>query len=125
MKNIFKTLLLLAIFGIALSTQAQKKPYYTELEEVIEAAYNTLDFEMKSGKLKEWATERQIKGSYTYDITIGDKKSEVLTIRATDRSADGIIKQQNAVKDYIKNMRFPFKLPKEKRYQFQYEFKFD
>ena len=123
MKKSIKIFLTAAVLLIVSTTaKAQKKPFYNTQESAIEAAYKTLDYEMKEGKLIEWAKENGISGSYTMDIAIKGK-GEVVTVRPLNRE-NGEIKYQNWVKDYIKSFRFPFKMPKDKSYQFQYEFKF-
>ena len=112
----------LFLFGLTLTCSAQKKPYYNEQEQAIEAAYKALDTEMSSGDLIAWAKENQINGSYTFDLTIGGKKGEVYTVFAVER--EGEVNHQNRLKSYLKSMRFPFKMPKDKSYKFRYEFKF-
>lgn len=114
----FSTVLL---FSICFS-YAQKKPYYTDQEQVTEAARNVLNNTMESEDFKKWATKYGMKGSYTFNLTIGGTKGEVYTINAVERT--GEVKQQNALKDYVKSMRFPFKMPKNRSYQFEYEFNF-
>jgi hypothetical protein len=101
---------------------AQKKPFYNENNQVIEAANNALNNSLKSGDFKEWADKYGMKGNYTFNITIGGTKGEVYTVHALERT--GEVNQQNALKDHVKNLRFPFKMPKDRSYQFQYEFKF-
>ncbi|KAA3651216.1 MAG: hypothetical protein DWP98_03465 [Bacteroidetes bacterium] len=124
MKNITKTILMSLILFLSISANAQKTPYYNTQEQAIEAAYIAFDNEMNSGELKEWATSKGIKGSYTFDITIGGKKGEVYTVSTIERSEDGEIGHQNSLKNYVKLMRMPFKLPKDRSYKFRYEFKF-
>jgi hypothetical protein len=121
MKKLKYILFFLLLAGIQGTALAQKKPYYNTQEAVIEAAYTTLDQEMKTGKILEWAQEVNLTGTYTYDITLRGK-GEVVTVRSIESS--GELKQQNALKDYLKTLRFPFKMPKDKSYKFRYEFKF-
>jgi len=121
MRILITTLITLLLAVFVHTAQAQKKPYYTEQEQIIEAAYIALDNEMKSGELLEWAAEKNIKGTYTFDMTIRHK-GEVSTIMAVAR--EGEISHQNALKNYLKEIKFPFKMPKNKSYKFKYEFKF-
>lgn len=121
MKTTLKIIFSLFLLANTLLVQAQKKPFYNEEEQVIEAAYQALEQEMQSEDMLEWAKERAIAGSYTFNITIRGK-GEVATVSVVER--EGEINHQNALKDYIKSMRFPFKMPKDKSYKFQYEFKF-
>lgn len=121
MKTLKYFLFFLLFTGVQQTVTAQKKPYYNTQEAVIEAAYTTLDQEMKTGKILEWAKEMNLTGSYIYDITLRGK-GEVTTVRSIEST--GELKQQNALKDYLKSLRFPFKMPKDKSYKFRYEFKF-
>lgn len=123
MKNSIKTLLIVLSMALTTNLMAQKKPFYNTEEEVVEAAYKQLDFSMKEGALKEWAEDFKPKGSYTMDIAI-IHKGTVVTIRPVERSEDGDIRTQNALKNYMKNYRFPFKMSKTKSTQITYEFKF-
>jgi len=122
MKNHLKVVLCLLFVVMVSTSYAQKKPFYNEQNQVIEAATKALDNAMQAGDFKEWSDNYGMKGSYTFNITIGGTKGEVYTIHALERT--GEVKQQNALKDYVKSMRFPFKMPKDRSYQFQYEFKF-
>ncbi|MEQ8907847.1 MAG: hypothetical protein RIC95_01530 [Vicingaceae bacterium] len=119
--------LLLAAFSF--QAEAQRKPFYTTQEEVVEAAYKSLDQRMESGSLEEWiegnlekATgETELSGTFVYDLTIR-KKGEVASVFKVE--SDAPIKVQNYVKDYMKALKFPFKMPKNKSYKFRYEFNF-
>ena len=122
MKTIISTLVMILLAAFITTTQAQKKTYYTEQEQIIEAAYNALDQEMKEGEILEWAKDQELKGAYTFDLAIRGK-GEVVTVRAINREG-GDIPSQNKLKDYLKTIRFPFKMPKNRSYKFQYEFKF-
>ena len=121
-KNTLKLVALLLFLGNVFSLQAQKKPFYNEEEEVIEAAYLHLEKSAKEGAIKTWAENNNPEGSYTMEITIRNK-GEVATIRPVERE-NGDIPTQNALKNFMKVYRFPFKMPKERSFQFQYEFKF-
>ncbi len=100
---------------------AQKKPHLSDKETVIEYAYLELDESMKNGDFFEWGQETGVKGEFTFDITIRDK-GEVATVFAVDRK--GEVKDQNDLKDFLKDYRFNFKMPKTKSYKFQYTFQF-
>ena len=56
------------------------------------------------------------------DITIHEK-GKVATVFVVSNKG-GAIKQQNLVKDFVKEFRLSFKMPKGKDYKFQYIFKF-
>lgn len=121
MKYILQTMIF-SLLVFSSSLKAQKKPFYNEEEKVIEAAYLHLEKSVQDGAIKAWAEGNKPKGSYTMDITIRNK-GEVATIRVVERKG-GDIPTQNALKNYLKAYRFPFKMPKERSFQFQYEFKF-
>ncbi len=131
MKAITFKMSLVSFLFLTLNTQllAQKKAFYTTQEEVIEAAYNTLNQWMESGQLKEEMEERlekvtgetQLSGTFVYDITIRNK-GEVASVFKVE--SDAPVKVQNYVRNYLKEVKFPFKMPKNKSYKFQYEFKF-
>jgi hypothetical protein len=57
------------------------------------------------------------------DITIREK-GEVAAVFCAENE-NGSITSQNILKDFIQSYVFNFKMPKGKRYKFQYEFKFD
>lgn len=118
-KAMIAFLLIVSSFTI----QAQKKPTYKTEEKAIEAAYKALDYEMRDGKLIQWANSVNIKGNYKVNITIKGKKGEVITVQVINREK-GSVNNQNKLKNYIKEYRFPFKLPKDESFQFQYEFQF-
>lgn len=129
-RTLFYAFLCAVLISIsATDLQAQKKKFYTTQEEVMEAAYLTLDRWMESGELKEGiekglekATgETELKGTFVYDITIRNK-GEVASLFKV--ASDAPVKVQNYFKNYLKEVTFPFKMAKNKSYKFQYEFKF-
>lgn len=122
MKTLLKIIGITLIMATSFSATAQKKPFYDEKEQIIEEAYKQLDFSMKEGLLKEWKEETNPKGSYTMKLTI-KHKGQVVTINPVERE-NGDIPTQNALKNFMKEYTFPFKMPKDKSYQFIYEFKF-
>ncbi len=123
----FRTALLVLMIGIAMmslpiSSVAQKKVHLSDKEVIIEYAYLELEESMKSGEFYEFGQKTGIKGEFTFDITIREK-GEVSTIFAVKR--EGEVKDQNKLKDFIKDYKFQFKMPKGKSYKFQYTFQFN
>ena len=126
-KTIQFMLMLFLTIGTYCSTWAQKKPFYNTQEEVIEAAYLTLDDWMSSGALKESIEKglekatgyTTLEGNYIFDLTIRHK-GEVASVFKVE--SDAPVKMQNYVKNYMKELQFPFKMPKDKSYKFRYEF---
>ena len=121
MKYILQVMAFSLLLGSS-SLQAQKKPFYNEEEEVIEAAYLHLEKSTQEGRIKAWVEANNPKGNYTMEITIRNK-GEVATIRVVKRQ-NGDIPTQNSLKNFLKTYRFPFKMPKQRSFRFQYEFKF-
>lgn len=122
MKNTIRYSLLTIVLLISVYSKAQKKPYYNTQEAVIEAAYNALDLAMKpEGYLYEKMIEYAWEGTYSFNITIRGK-GEVITVSKAAESDN--IKTQNQVKNVIKEMKFPFKMPKNHSYKFKYNFTF-
>lgn len=103
---------------------AQKKKLVESKEEIETLAKAEFDLAMKGpeGSLYLLATEYNIKGEYTFKITLGDK-SKVVSVFVINREG-GDIGSQNKVKDAVKAFKFNFKLPKNKNYSFEHKFKF-
>lgn len=128
MKKIIQLISLAFLLSGSFQLKAQKE-YYSTQEEVIEAAYLTLDRWIESGEFRENIEHRlerntgenKMSGTYVMDITLRHK-GEVVSVNVVESNA--AIKLQNYMKDYIKLLKFPFKMPKNKRYKFRYEFKF-
>jgi hypothetical protein len=92
----------------------------TTPDAVSDTAVSTLNRELKSGKLAEFITKNQINGLFIFDITL-HKKGEVATVfTQSDEKTD--IRSQNLLKDYIRQMRFDVKMPKDQRVKFRYTF---
>lgn len=122
MKNLTKTLLVCFVMLIGMSLKAQKKPYYNTQEEVIEAAYKAIDNSLQpEGYLFEQQAAYAWKGNYSFNITIRGK-GEVATVSVAESGDD--IQMQNQIKNVLKTMKFPFKMPKDHSYKFKYNFKF-
>lgn len=130
MKTTLKLIILAFLMsGFSQLAKAQKKPFYNTQEAVMEAAYKSLDERMENGSIKAWiedglekATgETTLKGRFVYDITIRNK-GEVASVFKVE--SDASVPVQNYVRNHMKALRFPFKMPKNKSYKFQYEFKF-
>lgn len=89
-------------------------------DEAIDKASAALDEEMRAGKLREFITKNTISGIFIFDITL-HKRGEVATIFAPgDEKTD--IRAQNLLKDFVRQMRFDVKIPKDQRVKFRYTF---
>ncbi len=75
------------------------------------------------GLIYVYKTENNIRGEYVMDITIHER-GKVASVFCAGNDG-GTIKSQNKVKDFIKDYQLSFKVPKGKKYKFQYIFKFE
>lgn len=118
------TVKIITIIGLLIGVQfgCSKKPFYNTQEEVIEAAYKAIDNSLKpENYLYESKVAYAWKGTYTFNITIRGK-GEVATVSVAE-SGDNV-KMQNQIKNVLKGLKFPFKMPKDHSYKFKYEFNF-
>ena len=110
----------LLILGIG-AALAQKKPLLTDPFTVEQAVKEELAELEASESWQEYFQDNNIKGSYTFQITVWNK-GEVVSVLAVERSKDGTIPNQNSIKNYIKLLKFGFKVPKGKRYTVDHTF---
>ncbi|MCB2222387.1 MAG: hypothetical protein KQI35_18530 [Bacteroidetes bacterium] len=115
--------LLLAI--LSLSAYAGKKPLIEDYDKVVATAIKEIEQAMEApeGELYLFAKENEISGTFSFDITLHEK-GLVATVFVKSNEG-GTIKSQNMLKDYVKAMKFEFKMPKGKDYKFNYIFKFN
>jgi len=122
MKTVIISLLILtSISGYA---QKRKRILIENKDRIISEAVKQLDEEMQGpeGEIYLFKTENNISGKFTFDITIHEK-GYVATVFVVENDG-GSIASQNKLKDFIKDFRFWFKMPKGKDYKFQYVFNF-
>lgn len=119
-----KIILLLLGLTIGASLSAQKKVLIEDDDKIIEAARLELDSAMMApeGYFYLAGQKYAISGAYTFDITIFNK-GEVVAVYAVQNNK-GSIDGQNTLKSLVHNYVFNFKLPKGKRYKFQYTFNY-
>jgi len=119
--------LIFVIFISCITTLAYagKKPLIEGKDAVAEAAIKELSTQMLApeGEFYLFNEEFNIQGEYTMDITIHDK-GEVASVFCVN-NLGGDIPTQNRLKDFVKDYEFNFKVPKGKKFKFQYIFKFD
>ncbi len=117
----------LVIFLLLLSVGAfaQKNMLIEEYDKVAAQGKIELDEAMKGpeGELFLFKQESGITGIYDFDITLHEK-GKVATVFVR-RNEGGTIKMQNKLKDFVKEMKFNFKMPKGKDYKFSYTFNFN
>lgn len=118
--------LLIILISIIITTTvyAQKKQLVESKEEVETLAAKEFDLAMTppEGVLYLFGLEHNIKGEYSFKITLGDKGKVVSVFAKGNEGGD--IPSQNKVKDAVKDFKFNFKLPKDKNFTLHYIFKF-
>lgn len=122
-----KITLLFALFLFSgIICHAQKKQYFDDPQKIKEAATKQLDSDMQGpeGVLFLWAQKNEIKGSYTFDISLA-KNGKVVNVYVKDKGKNATIPNQNKLKDRIFIHKFNMKLPKGKIYKFEYLFNFN
>lgn len=117
-----KTTTFLFALLISASLFAQKAPVLYEPQEIEQAMKTELDASMKTGALKQFALENQMTGEYIVDITV-DHTGKTLTVFAVSNDTDDL-KRQTLLLDFLRQMKFNFKLAKGKRHKYQYIFQF-
>lgn len=103
-----------------------KKPLIQEKDKIEKEAVVELDKAMEApeGFFYLLSQENNIKGQYTFDITIANK-GEVSSVYAAENFG-GTIDSQNKLKDALKyDWAFGFKVPKNHRYKIRYVFTFE
>lgn len=122
MKKLLFTLLIVT-FGI--SSYSQKKDLIEDKDQILERAKAELELSQSppEGALYLFVQKNNIKGEYTYDITIREK-GDVATVFSVGNN-NGTLDSQNKLKDFLMAMEFNFKMPKGKYYKFRHTFKFE
>ncbi len=108
---------------ISICVFSQSRPLISDNAEIMKEANIEIDSSMKSGYLHEMAMKYNIKGEYVMNVTLFEK-GKVLSVFVV-KSDTGDVKQQNLVKDIVKQLEFNFKLPKGKTCKFERTFKFE
>ncbi|MBS1569905.1 MAG: hypothetical protein JST45_10745 [Bacteroidetes bacterium] len=104
-------------WGLALAVPAtgQRKAELNTQAAVDEQVGNALAAEKVRGKLAELASEPGLRGSFIFDITVGDKGT-VVTVFPVEWGTDDI-PLRNRLKSCLMGIRFDFKVPKGKRFK--------
>lgn len=120
-----KKAILILFTIISISAYAGKKPLIEDYEKVVATAKAELEKSLQApeGELYLFAQENAISGTFSFDITIHEK-GLVATVFVASNEGESI-KSQNMLKDFVKAMKFNFKMPKGKDYKFNYLFKFN
>ncbi|HPE57257.1 MAG TPA: hypothetical protein P5514_13390 [Bacteroidales bacterium] len=120
-----KKVILLILTIISVSAYAGKKPLIEDYDKVVAAAKAEIEKSLQApeGELFLFAQAKGISGTFSFDITIHEK-GLVATVFVVSNEA-GTIKSQNNLKDFVKAMKFNFKMPKGKDYKFNYVFNFN
>ncbi|MCZ4410078.1 hypothetical protein O3Q51_14745 [Cryomorphaceae bacterium 1068] len=120
MKTNLKILLVFAILLTGAELSAQR-PFVETSDEFAELATKNLDELVQDEKFLKGMEKEEIHGSYTYQITVGDK-GKITHMRSLERSEDASIHGQNTLNDLVRHHKFDFKIPKGNLYNFQYTF---
>lgn len=112
------------MIGLSVSSYAQKKVLIEDKDQIHEQAIKELELALAppEGSIYLFSQASQIKGDYTYDITIREK-GDIATV-FSHGNTNGTIENQNRLKDFLMGFGFNFKMPKGKYYKFKYTFKF-
>ncbi len=114
--TLFTILMLLTLTGFS-----QKEMHQTA-EAVEAAAVQELDELMSDPKFLEILEKQEVKGEYSYQITVKEK-GQIASMRFLEKSDDADIKGQNFLNNLVKKHKFGFKVPKGNFYKFNYTFK--
>jgi len=118
---------LFVIVSVSAFAQKPKKVLVESQADVVDYATKELDLSMEGpeGELFLLGQKLEIKGKYTYDLTVKDKGNVASVFAVGNEGGD--IKSQNKIKDFlILEFKFKtFKTPKGNRYKFRYIFKYD
>ena len=115
-----KVLTIILFFFLPILVVGQKE-LISDPDKVEERVVNDIDEHLESDAWKKWLKKNPIKGQFAFDLTIYNK-GEVISTRALGRSGNATVADQNKLKDYVKTMKFNFKVPKGKRYKVTYSF---
>ena len=120
-----RTILLVILITVSAATYSQKKRLIEKHDEVVEAAILEIENSMQGpeGGLFLLKTENEISGTYTMDIQLYEKGKVASVFCKSKENAQ--IKSQTLIKDFIKAYKFNFKMPKGKKYKFEYTFNFN
>ena len=110
------TRLLLFLLAAALSAPLRaQRPELNTQADVEQHVMNALAADKAQGKLAELALELGLRGSFTFDLTVGDK-GNVLTIFPVEWTI-AEIPARNRIKSCLMGLKFNFKTPKDKRFK--------
>jgi hypothetical protein len=100
-----------------------KAQLISDYDEIIKRANLEIDSSMASGFLKKMAVKYSVApAQYTMNVSIHEKGKVLSVFMVKSNATD--VKQQNLVKDLVKQMEFSFKMPKGNIYKFEHTFKF-
>jgi hypothetical protein len=108
---------LLMTLGLVLAVPAlgQRRRELNTQAAVDERVNTALAAEKAEGKLAELALKLGLRGSFTFDLTVGDKGT-VLTLFPVEWTIDDI-PARNRLKACLMDLHFSFRTPKGKRFK--------
>ncbi len=118
-------LFILLFFFTSIIVFSQKKVFIENKDDIVKEAIHEIEVSMQppEGDLYLFTQKYKITGTYDFDITLYEK-GLVATVFVNNREGGSIL-SQNKLKDFVKAMKFEFKMPKGKKYKFNYVFNFN
>jgi hypothetical protein len=113
-RTFLHTLALCAVLCASIRPAHAQKPLLNSQAEVEAFVHAAVANDQEVGKLHELGVKMAAHGSFSVVMTV-DHKGEVETVLVLESTIQEI-PVRNFLKDYVKNMRFEFKLPKGKRF---------
>jgi hypothetical protein len=114
MRTLFLLLLSLAAAFSAVPLAAQRPELNTQAA-VDQHVSDALAADKAQGELAELAAELGLRGSFTFDLTVGDK-GQVVTVFPIESTIEAV-DRRNRLKDRLLAFRFAFKLNRNKRFK--------
>lgn len=114
MRSVTGALVAALALVLAAPAMGQRRAELNTQASVDERVGSTLTLEKARGKLAQLAAVPDLRGDYTFDLTVGDK-GQVLTVFPVGSTIESI-PSRNRLKSCLMGLRFDFKVPKGKRF---------
>ncbi|HEY0979212.1 MAG TPA: hypothetical protein VGE21_17195 [Flavobacteriales bacterium] len=100
---------------LSASTLSAQRPELNTQAAVDQHVSDALAADKASGELAELARKLGLRGSFTFDLTVGDK-GRTVTVFPIESTIENV-EHRNRLKDQLLATGFPFKLNKKKRFK--------
>lgn len=107
--------ILCMVAALSVSSLSAQRPELNTQADVDQHVSDALTTDKASGELAELSRKLGLRGSFTFDLTVGDK-GETVTVFPIESSIESV-EHRNRLKDQLLATRFPFKLNKKKRFK--------